>query len=124
MVRHCCPQWMRVACYMALSCSHTNMFLRCVADGVSSDHPTLSVDGKLSMEMLELKDKEFAKAVRGGLTWTVLSHRVRSRFPEFLTLVQSARNVAQQVAHQEHEMQVMMRVHRRDQKAFGQVEDL
>ena len=98
--------------YGSLSCSHTNMFLRCVEASAPSQNPAFTVDGKLNLDLLDAKDREFAKAVRGGLTWTVLSHRVRSRFPEFLTLVQSARNVSQQVGRVEHEVQVMLRIHK------------
>ena len=98
--------------YGSLSCSHTHMFLRCIEASVKSENAALSLDGKLSFVMVEAKDKEFAKAVRRGLTWTVLSHEVRTRFPTFLTLVQSARNVSQQVGRVEHEVQMMLRIHR------------
>ena len=98
--------------YGSLSCSHTHMFLRCVEAGVASESKALSLRGKLSLDVLDLKDKEFARAVRRGLTWTVLSHRARSRFPSLLTLVQSARNAAQHVARSEHEVQVMLRIHK------------
>ena len=98
--------------YGSLSCSHTNMFLRCVNASTKTTVTTLAVEGRLSLDLLKTADPKFAEAVTGGLTWTVLNHKVRSRFPSFLNLVQSARNVLQHVGRIEHEVQVMMRIHK------------
>lgn len=95
----------------SVSCSHTNMFLRCMAAGVASDDEVLSDDGRLSLAKLKHRDAAFADAVENGLHWLVLSHRLRANFPELLSLIQSARNAAGQVARREHEVQVLLRLH-------------
>ena len=96
--------------YGSVASSHTNMFLRAVAAGVASEDPYCSRDGRLSLDKLRERDGEFAKAVEFGLTWLVLSHKVRHRFPKLLGLVQGARNAPAQIARREHEVQVMMRM--------------
>jgi hypothetical protein len=96
--------------YGSISCSHTNMFLRSMAHGVKSSDDLVSVGGKLSLEHLAQRDHEFARAVREGLPWSVLSWRVEAEFPGVLSLIQSARNASGQVARSEHEMQVMLRI--------------
>jgi hypothetical protein len=96
--------------YGSISCSHTNMFLRSMAHGVKSTDDLVAVGGKLSLEHLAQRDHEFARAVREGLPWSVLSWRVEAEFPGVLSLIQSARNASGQVARSEHEMQVMLRI--------------
>ena len=80
--------------YGSLSHSHTHMYLRCVEAGVSSDQSNLTVDGRLSLVMLEAKDKEFANAVHNGLKWTVLNYRVRARVPPHCLICCSRRGMS------------------------------
>ena len=95
----------------SVACSHTNMVLRCMAAGVPSDDDVLADDGRLSLSKLKHRDAAFADAVENGLHWLVLSHRLRATFPELLSLIQSARNAAGQVARRENEVQVLLRLH-------------
>ena len=71
----------------------------------------MSYDGKLSLDAVARTDPEFARAAREGLTWTVLSHRVRLRFPVLLSFIQRAMNTPNAAAALEHEIQVMLRMH-------------
>ena len=96
----------------SIACSHTNMFLRCLTAGVASTDKDLSEGGHLSLEKVSRRDLEFARAAREGLCWSVLSHKVRSAHPKLLSLIQRARNAPQAVARAEHEVQVMLRMHR------------
>ena len=96
--------------YGSLSCSHTNMFLRCVAGGVASNDELLATSGQLSLSNLERHDPEFALAVKQGLPWLVLSWRVSERFPGLVTLVQSARNAPGAIARGEHEVQLLVKI--------------
>ena len=96
--------------YGSLSCSHTNMFLRCVAAGVASTHVDMSFNGRLDVDHLAKKDKAFAMAVKDGLVWSVLSYKVRGMFPGFVDMMQSARNVGSHIARAEHEVQVLLRI--------------
>lgn len=97
--------------YGSLACSHTNMFLRCLAEGVNSSHEELSEGGRLSLEKVRRRDPDFARAVHAGLEWKVLSSKCRVQYPKLLALIQRARNAPQAVARAEHEVQVMLRMH-------------
>ena len=112
--------------YGSVSCSHTNMFLRCVGHGVKSSDELVSVGGRLSVEHLAQRDREFARAVKEGLPWSVLSWRVRTAFPGLLNLIQTARNASGQIARAEHEVQVMLRIQalaNSEQKRTGNAPD-
>ena len=95
----------------SLACSHTNMFLRCVAAGAVSTNVALSEAGHLSLEKIARRDPDFARAIRDGLEWKVLSSKVSTEFPDLLGLVQRARNAPNAAARAEHEVQVMLRMH-------------
>ena len=97
--------------YGSLACSHTNQFLRCVLASVPSDDDILSEGGRLSLAKLRERGAEFASACENGLKWTVLSHKVRARFPAVLGLLQESRNATGQVAIRENEVQVLLRLH-------------
>ena len=73
----------------SLSCGHTNMGLRAIAAGVSSECPLLSEGGKLSLTKLQNRDPAYAEAVQRGLRWKVIRHEVRSRFPKALDVIQA-----------------------------------
>ena len=88
----------------SVACSHTNMFLRCMAAGVPSDDDVLADDGRLSLSKLKHRDAAFADAVDNGLHWLVLSRRLRATFPDLPSLIQSARNATGQVSRREHEV--------------------
>ena len=96
--------------YGSLACSHTNMFLRCIADGVPSEDEYCSEDKVLSVQKIERRDPALAEAVRTGMSWQVLSHTVRTLFPGLDDLIQTARNAPSRVARSEHEVQVMLRI--------------
>lgn len=96
--------------YGSLSCSHTNMFLRCMASAVESQDEMLSTDGKLDLSKLRSRDANFAAAVEQGLSWTVLSHHVATHCPEFLEMLQTAKNASGHISRKEHEVQVMMKL--------------
>jgi len=96
--------------YGSLACSHANMFLRCIADGVPSEDEYCSEDKRLSVAKVERRDPALAEAVRTGMSWQVLSHKVRDLFPGLDDLIQTARNAPSRVARSEHEVQVMLRI--------------
>jgi hypothetical protein len=72
----------------SLSCGHTNWALRCISAGVPSTCPALSEDGRLSLAKLEVKDPDYATAVKTGLKWLVLRADVRTRYPKALNILQ------------------------------------
>ena len=111
--------------YGSLSCSHTNMFLRCLWAGVESSDEDMSENGHLSLDKVSRRDAEFGRAAREGLEWKILSHKVRSRFPKLLSLVQRARNAPNAATRAEHEVQVMLRMHQiasQEQQASANVD--
>ena len=76
----------------SVACSHTNMFLKCLAAGVVSSDKDLSEDGYLCLDKVARRDPDFARAAREGLEWKVLSHKVCSDYPKLLGLIVRARN--------------------------------
>ena len=111
--------------YGSLACSHTNMFLRCLAEGVKSSDAEISEGGRLCLDKVERRDAEFGKAARQGLEWLVLSSKVARAHPTLLTAIQRARNAPQAIARAEHEVQVMLRMHRMaevEQRRTGNVD--
>ena len=79
----------------SLACSHTNMFLKCLAAGVASSDADLAVGGCLRLDKVERRDAEFGKAAREGLEWLVLLSKVSAAHPTLLTAIQRARNAPQ-----------------------------
>ena len=95
----------------ALSCSHNSMGLRSIAAAMPSTDPLMSSAGAFSIDRLELRDAEYAKAVRSGLHWKVLNWQVREKYPGVTKLISLARNVGQAINRTESEMQVLLRLH-------------
>ena len=95
----------------AFAGAHTNMLLRAIGAGAPSTHATLSNGARYSLESLEQRDKEFARAVRSGLQWTVFHWKVKVMYPKVVQLVQSARNVGATLNRKESEMQTLLRMH-------------
>ena len=106
--------------YAALSCNHTHLFLRCVAAGLPSDDQTMSVSGRLSVAAFAQHDEDFASAIQNGLTWEILSWKVREHYPEAIPLISEARNVGGQVNRRENEMQILKKIHNLAAKAESQ----
>lgn len=73
----------------SLACGHTNMGLRAIAAGCPSECSILSEDGRFSLQKLQARDPEYAKAVTQGLHWKVLRWVVRREFPQALDIIQA-----------------------------------
>ena len=97
--------------YGSLSCSHTAQLLVKIAKRGLCSHPKMSDGGRYCLQTLERHDPAFAHAVRTGLTWTVLSWRVREWYPEVIDIVQAGRNM--RADRGESEMQTMLKLHSR-----------
>jgi hypothetical protein len=91
--------------------SHTNQGFRAIDVGLKSDQEAMCVGGFFSLEKIKQKDPAFADAVTNGVTWTVITHQVIAKFPDLLPLIQAAGNAAGQLAAQEHEFQVLRKLH-------------
>ena len=96
--------------YASLSCTHTNQVLRLLHYRCQHTNPDVCIDGRLSMEKLQVKDEAFFNAVQEGLTWTVISEAVLVSFPQMAELIQQAENTGSQMQRQETELQLVRRV--------------
>ncbi|OLQ00277.1 hypothetical protein AK812_SmicGene17089 [Symbiodinium microadriaticum] len=96
--------------YASVVGSHANQAARCIWHKVAHDDDRLTVDGKLSLEKLEAVDKAWARSIRDGHTWQVVSHELAREFPQYCLLAQAAGNAAGQIAAVEHEIQLAKRV--------------
>ena len=96
--------------YASVVGSHANQAARCIWHKVAHDDDRLTVDGKLSLEKLEAVDKAWARSIRDGHTWLVVSHELAREFPQYCLLAQAAGNAAGQIAAVEHEIQLAKRV--------------
>jgi len=93
---------------LSLSSSHTNFALRLVADSAPHISESIAVNGCLSLEMVQKRDKVLADHVLQGLEWTVLSSEVGATWPDLLLMVQSSANATLQKS--ESELQLLRRV--------------
>ena len=93
--------------YGSLSASHTNCALRLFAASCLHDgNPDLLVKGKLSLHQLRDKDAAYADAAENGLTWSIISSTVITRYPALCGLLQQAMNTGAQLQRQEGELQI------------------
>ncbi|CAE7482170.1 unnamed protein product [Symbiodinium pilosum] len=93
---------------LSLSGSHTNWALRLVASGSPHASDIISVNGHVSFELVEKRDKCLADHAREGLTWQIIASEVGRRFPELLQMVQASCNATLQKT--ESELQLLRRV--------------
>ena len=96
--------------YASVVGSHANQAARCIVHKVTHDDERLTVDGRLSLEKLESVDMAWAKSIREGITWLVVSYEVAREFPQYCLLAQAAGNASGQIAAVEHELQLAKRV--------------
>ena len=94
---------------LSLSASHTNFCLRIMLDSVQHDGGEVTLDGRLSMECLRMKDAGFHEAATKGLTWDVIPKMVIDQWPCLPALIQQGGNV--DVNRGEHELQLLRRLH-------------
>ena len=66
---------------------------------------------RYSVARLEMRDPEYALAVKSGLHWRAYKCQVRMLWPKVCGLVQSARNVGSTLNRKESEMQTLLRLH-------------
>ncbi|CAE7273220.1 unnamed protein product [Symbiodinium sp. CCMP2592] len=93
---------------LSLSSSHTNFALRLVADGAPHKSEVISVQGSLSLELVQKRDPVLAEYVLQGLEWTVIAAEVGQKWPDLLQLVQSSCNATLQKT--ESELQLLRRI--------------
>lgn len=97
--------------YCSLSCSHTNMALRCILAGVEHvyENSMLAVQGRLQLEQVRLKDAAMASACENGLTWRVINSEAME-CDGLADLIQAACNTSAQLSRGESEIQILRRV--------------
>ena len=96
----------------SLTKGHTNQGLRCAWYGVKCTHASLSVDGRMSKDKIAQADEAFGDAINNGLHWLVLSWRVEAEWPEFIEMCMQEGNASAQMQRDEHELQVLLRIHK------------
>ena len=105
--------------YGTLSHSHLHQCLKNLAAGAPAEAPqAFIVNGRLSMEAVERLQPKLALSVSVGLTWTVLSHRIRE-VPGALELIQGAANRRASVAMKESALQAVCRLSQICSRACG-----
>ncbi len=70
--------------HLALRGTHLLSSLRCVAMGALSDDASMTVDGKLSLDMLQATDINMFNAIKKGVRCTVLHKLVHKEFGDDL----------------------------------------
>ena len=96
--------------YATVAGSHFAQACKLVLRGVSHEDPDLTVNGKLSLEMVQRKDPKLADAIKGGVPWRVVSWQVQAACPEFAHLAQAAANASQGITQVESELQLASRM--------------
>ena len=83
------------------------------ASAVAEDDPLFRIvdaAGRLSPELLEQVDPEFATAVHGGLLWEILSYTIEDEEPDGCAVIQAALNAKNGLFMVCHEMQALSRL--------------
>ena len=94
---------------VSLAGSHTNFMLRLIAQGAYHPNSLVSINDRLSMELVGKRDPALATAAQEGLVWQVLNREVAIQWPKLLAMIQSSFNATLQ--KQETELQLLRRVH-------------
>jgi hypothetical protein len=89
--------------------SHSNMVNRCYWFGVKCGHPEHTLNGEMNMAFLDLKDPDWANALRAGTSTVILSHKIRER-PEMMDAICIADNVINANNLIEHSVQLIARM--------------
>jgi hypothetical protein len=97
--------------YASLWGGHTNQILRAVQCAVEHSNPDMTTEGRLDLAKIEQKDREFAKAVREGLSWIVLPSHLFKTHTGLAEFLQAAGNASGQVSKPEHELQLLRKIH-------------
>ncbi|CAE7237111.1 unnamed protein product [Symbiodinium sp. CCMP2592] len=96
---------------LSLAGSHTNCVLRILGQEILHDgDESICHDGKLNLELLRKKDEAFYRAATHGVNWKVLRKEAAMHLPHLLSMIQRTGNATMQ--RQEHELQLMRRLHR------------
>ena len=95
----------------SLSCGHNNYGQRAILASCPHPDPAVTKDGRLSIDKIRESDPRYAEAVEEGMTWKVLRHEVRQRYPEALRIIQAARNVFGHVQRQTTIVQGLKQMH-------------
>ena len=94
-----------------LTNGHTIMMLRSIVAGVTCSLPGLTVDNKMSLEVVQKVRPEMAKAAQEGWTWTVLSKECKGLYGDTLfELLSGVHNLT--LSRSEHELEVLIKIYR------------
>ena len=105
--------------YGSLSCGHTNQILCAMQAGMPSKIELVSENGRYNMARIRSRDPELAKAATTGLTWKVLSWRVRVLYPTVPDILSGARTMAASTLRKQGEMEGLLRLHRNSDLSGG-----
>jgi hypothetical protein len=78
---------------VSTTCSHTSQTHRVLDLEGASQHPKLSEDGRLRMDLLEKCSAPYAAAVQTGLEWNVVKWNAQCAVPGIMDLFQEAGNI-------------------------------
>ena len=98
--------------FTAWSCSHTNAFQRCAYEGAPCEIDNNSVDGKVSLEKISLRDPMFGERISSGMKWRVIRAKVRELYPRAAEIIIEARNATGALARQVSEVGGLLQMHK------------
>ncbi|CAE7534678.1 unnamed protein product [Symbiodinium sp. CCMP2592] len=96
--------------YASIVGSHANQASRCFWFKITHEDNRLTNDGVLSLERLQSHDAAWARSIREGHEWLVISYEIAQLFPQYCLLAQASGNASGQIASVEHEMQLAKRI--------------
>ena len=96
--------------HFAMSCNHTVWFLKCVEAEMRCDIPALTLNGRLNLSAIEQTDSLFAKRVREGMMWLVVSWKVREYYPEIVELIIEAKNAPGEINRRTSAFEVLRQI--------------
>ena len=94
----------------ALACNHTLLGLRCIKDAMPHDDPTMTRNGRFSIDVIRETDGPFADAAEKGILWDVFHWKIRAHYPKAIPIIVSARNAPQQLFKKDTVFQVLLKI--------------
>ena len=108
---------------VTLECCHTTAVLNAIRCACKHDGSAIADDqGRLSLARLEERSSEFARAVREGLEYLVIRHKVTVRCPRMCGMISRAGNLEHEANQEESPWQVLFHIHSAAQLAGANVD--
>ena len=97
---------------LSLTCGHTSQTFRIVEEGVPHENEKITVDGRLSLEQLRMRQPQYAAGIDAGIKWNRLPWQLEDECPEIVDLFQEAGNLPGQLQSGTSRFETILKIHK------------